>query len=96
MALSREPNLGRPGLITFRVKKRKLTKGLIKTIKVTWDKWASAKETDFRLQERVLKANSHKKRCLLIHEAFQSDEPACSASKYSRKRPADHVPPWLK
>ena len=95
-ALIREPHLGHPGIITFRVKKKKLTKGLIKMIKVSWDKWASAKEADFYLQERVLKARGHGKRCLLIHEAFQSDEPACSSSKYSRKRPADHVPTWLK
>jgi len=95
-ALERDYRLGRPGKVTFRVKKSKLTKALVDKIRKTWETWAKAKEEDFLKQEEVLKASGHFARCKLIHSAFLCDDRPVSASKYSRKKPSDRVPVWLR
>jgi len=95
-ALERDYKLGRPGIVTFRIKKTNLTKSLISRIRKEWEAWARTKQNDFSRQEQVLKSVSHEKRLKLIHKAFLCKEPPVVRSKFARKRPADRVPQWLK
>jgi len=87
--------LRRPGIVTFHIKKTKLTKSLISKIKKAWDIWANAKQKDFFLQKKVLEASRHEERCRVIHKAFLCKDPPVERSKFARKGPADSLPEWL-
>jgi hypothetical protein len=94
-AIERDYKRGRPGRVTFRIKKSKLTKELVEKIREEWEVWARAKQKDFFRQGEVLKASGHIPRCKLIHKAFLCDDEPIKPSKYSRRKPSDCVPGWL-
>jgi len=92
-ALERDHRVTGP-VAKFRVKKTKLTRGLVSGIKTKWDEWAAAKESDFNKQENVLANADHEKIVKLIHKAYGEKAKPRPASAY--RNAEDEVPDWLK
>ena len=84
---------GRPLTVTFRVKKRRLTRHLVERITEEWDVWAEVKRRDFEKHAKALEAGDHQRIVALIHKTFGGGAKPRPISDYENA--GDRVPRWL-